>query len=70
MEMEGDADDDSEDGDGGDGGSNNRFMDLFKGKIQRKIGLTVFPALIKKGNDEGENYDRCECLYKAKVLGG
>lgn len=67
MQLE---DDDSEDEGGEEGGSGSRFMGLLKGKSQKKSGLTVFPALVKNGNDEGENYDKSECLCKAKVLGG
>lgn len=70
MELEGDADDDSEDGSGGEDSGGGRIMGLFRGRGQKKtIGLTVFPALIKSGNDEGENYDNKVCLCKAKVLG-
>lgn len=75
MEMEGDADDDSDDGSGGESSGGGRIMGLFRGRGQKKtiaitIGLTVFPALIKGGNDEGEDYDKRVCLFKAKVLRG
>lgn len=65
MELEGDADDDSDDS----GESSNKLIEFLKGKrVQRKIGLTMFPALLKGGNDEGENYENFECLFKARVL--
>lgn len=68
MELEGGADDDSDDESGGES-SGRKFMEFLKGRGQKRIGLTVFPALIKDGNDEGENYNDSECLFKAKVLG-
>lgn len=67
MQLE---DDDSEDEGGEEGGSGSRLMEFLKGKSQKKIGLTVYPALVKNGNDEGENYEQSECLCKARVLGG
>lgn len=68
MELEGGADD--SDDESGEESSSNRLIEFLKGKgQQRKVGLTLFPALIKNGNDEGEKYDESECLFKAKVLG-
>lgn len=69
MEMaQDDADDDSEDGSGGEG-TGTKIMGFLTGKGQKKIGVTVFPALIKSGNEDGDKYDENLWVCKAKVLG-
>lgn len=72
MEPAEDADDDSDDG-GSGGEERGSFIGNFmpsslKGKQQRKVGLVIYPALIKSGNEDGEKYNENICICKAKVL--
>lgn len=68
--AEDDMDDDSDgEASGEEGGGKFMGIPFLKVKSQKKVvGLSVYPALIKSGNEDGEKYDENVCVCKAKAL--